>query len=201
MRVALFVLAFFLGVAAAAPTASALRCGRELVGSGDTLQRVRRACGEPIDVSVRIEQIAVNQRVGNFIITNTNTVVIETWTINFGPRRLMQRIVFHDGCVYGISSLGYGYPHDTVRVPGRHVRVGDDRSRVLAHWGEPSERISEVIVQRSFAGGQAVVVSQTSQVQVDTWTFDFGPQRLMRRVTFADGRVQSIEVLGRGGRY
>jgi hypothetical protein len=37
-------------------------------------------------------------------------VVVETWTYNLGPHRLMPRIRFEDGRVAEIQWLGYGFP-------------------------------------------------------------------------------------------
>ncbi len=36
-------------------------------------------------------------------------VVVEEWTYNFGPRRLMRVIRFENGLVTSIRQLGYGY--------------------------------------------------------------------------------------------
>jgi hypothetical protein len=35
--------------------------------------------------------------------------VVETWTYNFGPNKLMQRLRFVDGVLEDIESLGYGH--------------------------------------------------------------------------------------------
>ena len=37
-------------------------------------------------------------------------VVVEEWTYNFGPRRLMRQVIFENGFVRSIKQLGYGYP-------------------------------------------------------------------------------------------
>jgi hypothetical protein len=40
----------------------------------------------------------------------------------------------------------------------------------------------------------------TREVQIDEWTYDFGPRRFVRYLTFVDGRLQSVEAGGRGSR-
>jgi hypothetical protein len=36
-------------------------------------------------------------------------IVIEEWTYNFGPRRLMQLVRFENGFVADMDQLGYGF--------------------------------------------------------------------------------------------
>ena len=37
-------------------------------------------------------------------------VLVETWTYNLGPTKLMRRLTIEDGEVVDIETLGYGYP-------------------------------------------------------------------------------------------
>jgi hypothetical protein len=37
------------------------------------------------------------------------------------------------------------------------------------------------------------------QHEVDTWTYDFGPHRLIRVLTFEDGRLKAVRTGARGG--
>ena len=36
-------------------------------------------------------------------------VIVEEWTYNFGPRKLMRIIRFENGLVADVKELGYGY--------------------------------------------------------------------------------------------
>jgi hypothetical protein len=40
----------------------------------------------------------------------------------------------------------------------------------------------------------------TREVQIDEWTYDFGPRRFMQVLTFVDGTLESVATGGRGGR-
>jgi len=47
-------------------------------------------------------------------------------------------------------------------------------------------------------GGRDVPFPGTEDVPVDVWTYDFGSSRLMRRVRFVAGKLESIETLEHG---
>lgn len=183
--------------------AHALRCGTYLIDSGDTKAEVRARCGEPVDVAVRVEQRVAHRVVGasanRVVVSNGVSYVIESWTLNFGPRRFMVRIEFVDGLVRDIETLGRGFPPEQLGTRAYDVRLGQSPGRVRATWGEPSER-STSVVQNAVTATPIEGVVQTAQTttQVETWIYNFGPRRFMRRVTFEDGRVVRIETLGRG---
>ncbi len=179
--------------------ASALRCGTHLIDRGDTQAEVRARCGDPVDVAVRVDQRTIHQAQFGAIFSRSVTSTIETWTLNFGPQRFMVRIEFQDGVVNTVETLGRGFPPDQLGTRAYDVRLGHSPSRVRATWGEPTEQNSRV-VQTGVTVAPVEGVVQTAQraVQVETWVYNFGPLRFMRRVTFEDGRVVRIETLGRG---
>ena len=184
-----------------AERAHALRCGTYLIDTGDTRAEVRARCGDPVDVAVRIDQRTVHngRRVAGVVVSRTVSAVIESWTLNFGPQRFMVRIQFVDGRVSAIETLGRGFSPDQLGTRAYDVRLGQSPSRVRATWGEPTETTSR-IVQNAVTAAPIDGVVQTAQTttQVETWVYNFGPRRFMRRVTFEDGRVVRIETLGRG---
>jgi hypothetical protein len=98
---------------AAAPLrADALRCGSKLIAEGDARAAVAARCGPPEDVSRRTRLApAVIWRHGHpyHVGAGPVEVVIEEWTYNFGPHRLMRRVRFEDGIVVRIDTLGYGH--------------------------------------------------------------------------------------------
>ncbi len=213
-----------------AESAFAMRCGTHLVREGDSRGRVLQLCGEPTDVSQRVEEQSVRQAVPAVSLVRTSdgtaplpapqagpvtvlsasrAILIESWTFNFGPDRAMQRVVFYDGVVHHIEALGRGYLEDTQGNLSRSVRTGETRDRVRATWGEPTETSSSVIERaattRLAAPGQAQLTQAPNiaqgvrvRVLVEVWTYNLGPNRHMRRVTFEDGRVVSVESLGPG---
>lgn len=111
-----FRLALLLTAAAlAAPLAAradALRCGSRIVVVGDTRDLLLAVCGDPADVtSHRILQQPVYYLHGHryFLSSGLVEVIVEDWTYNFGPQKLMRRIRIEDGIVTDMETLGYGY--------------------------------------------------------------------------------------------
>jgi hypothetical protein len=101
----------------AAVASDTMRCGNKLVAEGDTREKVRRLCGEPVDVAyshiLRRPSYVRNGRViyfGNELIETQ----VEVWTYNLGPNKLMRRMRFVDDLLEEIDTLGYGYnpPND-----------------------------------------------------------------------------------------
>ncbi len=109
---------------AASEPALALRCGSKLVNDGDHKAKVLKHCGEPVAIEVRrivrggLLHRHADQRASGIARPRESLlahqpvyveVIIEEWTYNFGPRKLMRVISFENGLVRGIRQLGYGY--------------------------------------------------------------------------------------------
>jgi hypothetical protein len=97
-----------LAVSVALP-AEALRCANMVISRGEHAAKLLRYCGEPSHVQVRRGHrglvglgYAVFPAIGE-------EVLIEEWTYNFGPNRLMRVIRIENGIVRRIDRLGYGY--------------------------------------------------------------------------------------------
>lgn len=93
---------------AASAEAQALRCGSRLISRGDSSAKLLRYCGEPETVSSHVEQVGLFAY-GRFYPGFLREVLVEDWTYNFGPRKLMRRVRVVDGIVEDIDLLGYGY--------------------------------------------------------------------------------------------
>ncbi len=183
----------------AAP-AMAMRCGTHLVSQGDAQAHVLRRCGEPTDMSLRIEEETFLQNVGGATFRQTRTVTVESWVYNFGPTRAMERVEFRDGVVVRIETLGRGYRVNDAGARIRGVHLRDTRGQVLAKWGEPTGRERRRETSSVYVPSGRVAVGATRVVEVEAWTYDRGPRRFVRRVVFEDGLVVRIETLGRGTR-
>ena len=116
----------FISLLMFATPASALRCGNKIVKDGDPAAKVRKICGEPASIQYRtiyrggVPRSLARQTTVNGIRTSSDSellihrrsvveVIVEEWTYNFGPRRLMRMVRFENGLVTGVSQLGYGY--------------------------------------------------------------------------------------------
>jgi hypothetical protein len=89
---------------------------------------------------------------------------------------------------------------DAMRCGGKLVSDGDTRSKVRAMCGEPADVQTRSVLRRPFVGlrGRLIFGDALIEVPIEVWTYNFGPYKLMRRVSFVDGIVDDIETLGYG---
>ena len=108
-----------------------------------------------------------------------------------GPRRALWLVAL---------LLPSAAPADSMRCGSQLITEGDSIEDVLALCGEPVERKRTWIVRqpRFEFGGQEIPFQGHDEVPVDVWTYDFGASRLMRRVRFVAGKVDSIDTLEHG---
>ena len=103
----------------AAP-AEAFRCGSRIVKEDMHEAQVRRACGDPTTVrhigrTLRNVNVPIERNHGGWTTRHfpgygfTQEVIVTEYVYNFGPRKLMRRLVFEGGVLVSIESLGYGY--------------------------------------------------------------------------------------------
>lgn len=105
----------------AADPALAFRCGTKLVRDGMHEQQVIAACGEPTSVrhlghAIRAYDYRFRLRNPGHIYYRTpgvghfaTEVVITEFIYNFGPRKLMRRLIFEGSVLVEIETIGYGY--------------------------------------------------------------------------------------------
>ena len=91
---------------------------------------------------------------------------------------------------------------DAMRCGSKLISDGDPIEKVLEYCGQPTQTQRNWIVRqpRFEYGGQEIPFPGIDEVPVDTWTYDFGPNKLMRRIRFVAGKVDSIETLDYGSR-
>lgn len=115
------------GLLLAAEPSLAFRCGNRIVSEGDHYTKVRRFCGEPTGVQERVivrsgitrprfrMQTPGGLRYERELLfpdRSYEEVVVQEWTYNRGPRRLMRLVRFENGFVTDVEQLGYGYRED-----------------------------------------------------------------------------------------
>jgi hypothetical protein len=96
--------------------------------------------------------------------------------------------------------LAYGASADSLRCGSGLITEGDSIEKVQRYCGEPAETKRTWIVRqpRFEYGGQEIPFKGYEEVPVDLWVYDFGPHKLMRRIRFVAGKVDSIETLEHG---
>jgi hypothetical protein len=104
-----------------ADPALAFRCGTKIVRDGMHEQQVIAACGEPTSVrhlghTIRAYDYRFRLRNPGHIYYRTpgvghfaTEVVVTEFVYNFGPRKLMRRLIFEGNVLVEIETIGYGY--------------------------------------------------------------------------------------------
>jgi hypothetical protein len=89
---------------------------------------------------------------------------------------------------------------DAMRCGSRVINEGDTLEKVQQYCGDPARQSRTYLTRqpRFVAGGREYSFPGEEVVPVDVWTYDFGPNKLMRRVRMIAGRVESIETLEHG---
>ena len=112
------VIAFIVLIAPAGAThADAMRCGSKLVTDGDSAAKVLARCGEPAQIveTVVYRTFRPLHFQGSHLfpvgLETTVGILVERWTYNFGPFKLMRVLAFENGYLVEVETLGYGY-HD-----------------------------------------------------------------------------------------
>lgn len=92
---------------------------------------------------------------------------------------------------------------DSFRCGTRLVTDGDAADEVRALCGEPTSVTRTGILRRpvDWRFGRPYYLSgDLAEVAVEYWTYNLGPNKLMRRLRLEDGIVTDIETLGPGYR-
>lgn len=89
---------------------------------------------------------------------------------------------------------------DSLRCGSKVITEGDLIEEVRQYCGDPAETKRTWMTRkpRFEYGGQEIPFEGSEDVPVDVWTYDFGPNKLMRRIRFVAGKVDSIETLEHG---
>jgi hypothetical protein len=97
------------------------------------------------------------------------------------------------------TAAGLAHAGD-LRCGNKLVFEGDTRGQVAAKCGDPSDvsKTSMWIQPTFWVNGHLVSGNSMVEVPVEEWTYNLGPQKLMRRVRFENDRVVAIETLGYG---
>ena len=153
-------------------------------------------CGEP-DAKESHDEEIVDRFADNT--KHKLFVKVEEWTYNFGPTQFMRIVVLKNGKVSYIKTGKYGYSIES--KPARQdcseqvVSVGDSKADVLSKCGEPTWKDSrqEEIKQRLDSGQIRNVF-----VTVEEWTYNLGPNRFVRILTFRNSKLVDIKTGGYG---
>ena len=166
-------------LAFAAPGAAAdgMRCGSDLISTGDWPVEVREVCGEPDYIAIYPQQV-----LAGFGLVRE----VQHWYYNRGSNEFIRRLVFRDGELRRIDSLGYGFNRSS-SCSAREIQEGMSEFELLQLCGEPEERRVDWRVYRSG------IHHATNVKPVAEWLYNFGDTRFRRVVRLEDGNVRSVE--------
>jgi len=87
-----------------------------------------------------------------------------------------------------------------MRCGSRLVSEEDSIEKVIDLCGEPSERSRTWIVRqpRYELHGNEYTFPGEEEVPVDVLIYDLGPNKLVRKLRFVAGELESVETLGHG---
>ncbi len=181
----------WLALLLASGSVDALRCDGRLIGRGDHAIQVRERCGEPYWTDGYSEFLITGE---NGPLEQRTERTIEAWYYNFGPNRLLRKLVFIDDRLVGEESLGYGYA-----TLGRDCRLdalptGTPAGVIVARCGAPASRTQRYadLTRRDEHG-----IARRRIVRHEEWVYDLGRDRDLRLLRMLDGRLQGIERLDR----
>jgi hypothetical protein len=100
-----------------------------------------------------------------------------------------------------ILAAALATPAHAFRCGTHLVHEGDTRSEVRAKCGEPADITHRSVWRRPvvWIHGRPFHVSRDLvEIPIESWVYNLGPHKLMRRVRFEDGVVVEIETLGYG---
>jgi len=173
-----------------ASPAFALRCDGRVVSTGDHALTVIDRCGEPYWIDRYSTQVVT----GEFsAVERSFDVDTEAWYYNFGPNRLLHRLVFRDNRLLREDTLGYGYSRLGRDCDLDTIAPGTTNGEIVARCGQPTSSDSRYaeIVQRDGAGN-----AQRRLVRREEWLFREG-RRDPHLFIIVDGVVSQVERLPR----
>ena len=104
--------------------------------------------------------------------------------------------------VIGLGLLAAAPSFAALRCGTKLVSAGDTRSEVAVKCGEPTEIVTLASIYRRpviWTNGRPYYIGEdTIEVPVESWIYNLGPNKLMRRLRFEAGVLAEIETLGYG---
>lgn len=171
----------------AAGDAVALRCKGRVIETGDYDFQVRERCGEPYWISDD----------SNMVITDANGPLVrravqqvQGWYYNFGPGSLVQHLVFVDGRLQRIDSLGYGLTRLGNKCNDIAFLRGTREGELVLRCGPPAARYSRY---RDSAYYTPYGYAYTQPLRYEEWRYPKPDSRDTRLVIMVDGRIDRVE--------
>jgi hypothetical protein len=114
----------------------------------------------------------------------------------------MNRLVIALASALVLGFFASAPAHAALRCGSKIVTEGDTSAEVAAKCGEPVDVIQMRSIYRRpviwMYGRPQFIGEDYIEVPVEAWVYNFGPNKLMRRLRFEAGLLAKIETLGYG---
>ena len=175
---------------------ASLDCGGGIISEGDTRMDVLAKCGPPDSKESHDEELV--ERLGQGERRKT-FIAVEEWTYDFGPARFSRIVTLRNGKVADIRSGNYGYGKGAApaqrECTEQVLSVGDSKSDVVAKCGDPSLKdVHQEELRERLENGEVF----KTFVVVEEWTYNLGPNRFTRILTFRNAKLVDIRTGGYG---
>ena len=181
-------------------TESSIRCSGGIVSVGDATIDLLGKCGMPSLREVRSFETNAVATLGP-VRGTINAAVSERWTYDFGSSQFLMFVTVEGGKVFAIERGNKGYARSEDAPPpipraacdSSDIRVGQAKIELLTRCGDPAlmEMRKENVVLGSSRESQ--LLSRAAPRDVEVWTYDFGPQQLVRFAIILDGVVVRVD--------
>ena len=104
---------------------------------------------------------------------------------------------------WGMTALAFAFAvagpaaADSMRCGTKLMTDGDPASKVEAYCG-PLESIERREILRNYGYHPGYAINSAYEVSVEIWTYNFGPNKLLRRLRFEGDELVDIHVEGYG---
>ncbi len=147
---------------------------------------MRERCGAPYWTE---QNYALSVRGANGPYEVQDETVYDVWYYNFGPQRLLVRLLFRDGRLVREESLGYGVSEIGGDCNLDGLLQGTPAGEIFARCGQPTSRNQR---QRTEIRRDGYGNERLTSVRLEEWIYDIGANRLMRVLTLENGRLVEV---------
>lgn len=175
----------------------ALRCGRHLVKEGDSIVRAERYCPEPFWVERWQDPEYHTDYYGR---TYHGLDTVEVWYLNFGPRKLMRRLVFRNGYLDDEDTLEHGFNEYTSSGQCSSLELdqaGSNIGEIYARCGPPDHEYRYPVTLNSRRQTLNGDFFHPVTVIRYVWTYYPSGNSLPRELHFQEGRLVETRTLRR----
>jgi hypothetical protein len=188
---------------------SSLRCEHGGVSVGDAKIDLLGKCGWPTLQESHREERADFERSSNERGGLERRVIwtVEKWTYNFGPEQLLRYVTLESGRVVRIEQGNYGFVSARAPVPGEPppipraqcdplaLRLGETAVETAARCGPPAlKEVREELLTEVVARNGEGATERSRSMAVELWTYDFGPDALIRFLEIRQGWIVEIAI-------